>query len=150
MSIAVGYMSETRQSKCTAHGNTLTTPKYLRSHFYFFGSLILLSSSTRRRLYPQRPSGRAMIAGVFASLPRYVPSFVLRIRFSIPTFQLFIFFFSSSGGWGKTFQLLPARRFHRNLFIYFLAFPVNFTQEKNPRSTLPYTSMHSGRLALTK
>ena len=44
----------------------------LRSTIYF----ILLSSSTRRRFYPQRPSGQAVVTGAVPSPPRYVPSFM--------------------------------------------------------------------------
>ena len=51
---------------------------FLNHHFFF------LSSSTRWRFYPQRSSGQAVVTGVVSS-PRYVPSFLSSIRFSIPT-----------------------------------------------------------------
>ena len=54
----------------------------------FFPSLFL-SSSTRSRFYPQRCSGQAVVTGVVPSPPRYVPSFLSRIGFSIPTAQRF-------------------------------------------------------------
>ena len=57
---------------------------------FFHIRCVLLSSSARKRLYPQRSYGQAMVTGVYLSLPRCVPSFVLRIGFSIPTFQLFV------------------------------------------------------------
>ena len=50
---------------------------------FFFPSL-LLPGSTRRRFYPQRSSGQAVVTGVVPS-PRYEPSFLSRIGFSIPT-----------------------------------------------------------------
>ena len=37
-------------------------------------SLLLLSSSTRTRFYPQRCSGQAVVTGVIPSTPRYAPS----------------------------------------------------------------------------
>ena len=52
-------------------------------YIYIFNSS-LLHSSSNRRLYPQRPSGQAVVTGVIPS-PRYVPSFLSRIGFSIPT-----------------------------------------------------------------
>ena len=56
--------------------------------FCFFVSL-LLSSSTRRRFYPQRSSGQAVVTGVVPSPPRYGPSFLSLIGFSIPTARRF-------------------------------------------------------------
>ena len=56
--------------------------------FIFFPSL-LHSSSTRRRFYPQRPSGQAVVTGVVPSPPRYAPSILSRIGFSIPTARRF-------------------------------------------------------------
>ena len=61
--------------------DTLPWVSYQR-HVYISSSF-LLSSSTRRRFYPQRSSGQA--TGVVPSPPRYVPSFLWRIAFSIPT-----------------------------------------------------------------
>ena len=52
--------------------------------FVFFSSSLLFSSSTRRRFYPQRSSGQAVVTGVVPSPPRYVPSFLSRIGSSIP------------------------------------------------------------------
>ena len=56
--------------------------------FVFFLSSLLLSSSSRMRFYPQRSSGRAAVAGAVPS-PRYVPSFLSRIGFSILTARRF-------------------------------------------------------------
>ena len=43
--------------------------------FFFFQSSLLLSSLTRKRFYPQRSSGQAVVRGVVPSPPpRYVPS----------------------------------------------------------------------------
>ena len=55
---------------------------------FFFRPSLLLSSSTRRRFYPQRSSGQIVVKGVVPSL-RYVPSFLSRIGFSIPTARRF-------------------------------------------------------------
>ena len=44
---------------------------------------------TRRRFYPQRSSAQAMVTGVVPSPPRYVPSFLSRIGFSVPTAHRF-------------------------------------------------------------
>ena len=53
---------------------------------YFFQSSLSLSSLTRRRFYPQRySSGQVVLAGVVPSPPPYVPPFLSRIRFIIPT-----------------------------------------------------------------
>ena len=41
---------------------------------FYSGVSLLLSSSTRRRLYPRRSSGQAVVTGVVPSPPRYVPS----------------------------------------------------------------------------
>ena len=57
--------------------------------FFFFVPSLLLSSSTRRRFYPQRSSGQAVVTGVVSSTPRYVPSFLSGIGFSIPTARRF-------------------------------------------------------------
>ena len=45
----------------------------------FFSSL-LLSSSTRRRFYPQRSSGQAVATGAVPSPPRYVPLILVAHR----------------------------------------------------------------------
>ena len=86
---------------------------------------ILCSSSTHRRFYPQRFSGQAVVTGVVPSHPRYVPSFLSRIGFSIPT----------------------ARRFSSNIansrsraFRY-----INFYARKSP-----YEYVHSARIEPTK
>ena len=55
----------------------------------FIKSSLLLSSSTRRRFYPQRSPGQAVVTGVVPSPPRYVPSFLSRTGFSIPTARRF-------------------------------------------------------------
>ena len=46
----------------------------------FFGSSLLLSSSIRRRFYPQRSSGQAVVTGVVHPPPRYVPSSFIRAK----------------------------------------------------------------------
>ena len=47
---------------------------------------LLRSSSTRRRFYPLRSSGQAVVTGVVPSPPRYVPSFLFeRSEFLIAT-----------------------------------------------------------------
>ena len=53
---------------------------------------IITFRSICMRFYPQPPSGQAMCVAtdVFPSPPRYSPSFLSRIGFSIPTFQLFM------------------------------------------------------------
>ena len=38
-----------------------------------------------RRIYPQQPSGQAVVTGAFPSPLRHTPSFLSRIGFSIPT-----------------------------------------------------------------
>ena len=58
--------------------------------FFSFLSPLLRSSSTHRRLYPQRFSGLAVVTVVVPSLPRYVPSFLSRVGFSIPTARRFL------------------------------------------------------------
>ena len=60
-------------------------PAVFRNFFFFFKSSLLTSSSTRRRFYPQRSSGQAVVTGVVPSPPRYMPPFLSRIGFSIPT-----------------------------------------------------------------
>ena len=57
--------------------------------YIFLRSSLLLSSSTRRRFYPQRSPGQAVVTGVVPSPPRYVPSSLTRIGFSIPTAHRF-------------------------------------------------------------
>ena len=47
---------------------------------FFFSPSLLLSSSTRRRFYPQRPSGQAVDTGVVPFPPRYVPSIFIAHR----------------------------------------------------------------------
>ena len=55
-----------------------------------FLSSLLLSSSTRRKFYPQRSSGQVVVTtGLVPSPPRYVPSSLSRIGFSIPTARRF-------------------------------------------------------------
>ena len=58
---------------------------------WFMGwlSSLLLSSSTRTRFYPQRSSGQAVVTGAIPSPPRYVPSFLSRMGFSIATARRF-------------------------------------------------------------
>ena len=58
--------------------------------FFFFQSSLLLSSSSRiiGGFYPQRSSGQAVVTGVVRST-RYLPSFLSRIGFSIPTARRF-------------------------------------------------------------
>ena len=63
--------------------------QHLFIYCIIFWSSLLLSSSTRRRFYPQRSSGQAVVTGVVPSSPRYVPSFLSRIGFSIPTARRF-------------------------------------------------------------
>ena len=46
----------------------------------FFSSSLQLSSSTRRRFYPRRPHGQAVVTGVVPSPPRYVPSIFIAHR----------------------------------------------------------------------
>ena len=57
--------------------------------FLILLSSLALSSSTRRRLYPQRSSGQAVVTSVVPSPPRYVPSFLSRIGFSTPSARRF-------------------------------------------------------------
>ena len=57
---------------------------------FFIASRVLSSSTHGKRCYLQRPSGQPVVIGVFPLPPRYVPSFLARIEFSIPTFQLFM------------------------------------------------------------
>ena len=47
---------------------------------FFFKSSLSLSSSTRRTFYPQRSSGQAVVTGVVASSPRYLPSIFIAHR----------------------------------------------------------------------
>ena len=51
---------------------------------FCFPSAFLLSSSTRKRFYPQRSSGQAVVTGVVRSPPRYVPSIFIahRVQYS--------------------------------------------------------------------
>ena len=47
-----------------------------------------------KRFYPERPSGQVVVTdhtGGFPSPPRYMPSFLSRVGFSIPTFQPFFY-----------------------------------------------------------
>ena len=54
--------------------------------FISFNSSLLPSSSTRESFYPLRPSGQAVVRVVLSSSPgTYVPVFLARIGFSIPT-----------------------------------------------------------------
>ena len=55
----------------------------------------------RGLLNPQRPSGEAVVTGVFLSPLRYVPSILSRIGFSIPTLQHFTIV--------ELHQILPTR-----------------------------------------
>ena len=57
--------------------NVLETPEYTRSTKY------------TGKFYPQRSSGQAVVTGVVPSPLRYVPSFLSRIGFSIPTARRF-------------------------------------------------------------
>ena len=77
-------------------GGYLVLPRYGSSvmrrvsfFFFFLWPSLLFSSSTRRRFYPQRSSGQAVVTGVVPSPPGYVPSFLSRIGFSIPTARRF-------------------------------------------------------------
>ena len=64
---------------CAQHiDNNLHVGTIKRTHCCFFKSS-LLSSSSHRRLYPQRPSGQAVVIGLFPSPPRYFVSFLSRI-----------------------------------------------------------------------
>ena len=47
---------------------------------FFFSSSLLLSSLARRRFYPRRPSGQAVVTGVIPFPPRYVPLFFVAHR----------------------------------------------------------------------
>ena len=58
---------------------------YLLNHFFFPAQLV----RTKLDVYPQRSSGQSVVAGVVPSPPRYVPSFLSRIGFSIPTARRF-------------------------------------------------------------
>ena len=59
--------------------------------YFLCWSSLLLSSSTRKRFHPQRPSGQAVVTGVFPSSPRCLPSLRSRIvGLSSTTFQLFV------------------------------------------------------------
>ena len=62
---------------------TLWVPGYALWGYPGRYSSLLLSSSTRRRFYPQRSSGQAVVTGIVPSPPRYVPSSLSRIWFSI-------------------------------------------------------------------
>ena len=69
------------------------SPRESLGHFFFllfnfFHRHFLLSSSTHRS-YPQRSSGQADVTGVVPFPPRYVPSFLSRIGFNIPTARRF-------------------------------------------------------------
>ena len=57
--------------------------------FSSFLSSLLLSTSTRRRFYPQRSSGQAVVTGVVPSPPGTCLQFLSRIGFSIPTARRF-------------------------------------------------------------
>ena len=59
----------TRSSYCSGHDPSIFV--------LFYSSSLLLSSVTRRRIYPQLSSGQAVVPGVIPSSPRYVPSFFL-------------------------------------------------------------------------
>ena len=48
--------------------------------FFLFSSSLLLVSLTRRRFYPQRASGQAVVTGICPSPPRYVPLFFVALR----------------------------------------------------------------------
>ena len=77
----------------TGYENTTTQEdrkNWIKRHICFFKSSLLLSSLTRRRFYPQQTSGQqAVVTGVYPSPPRYVPSFLSRIGFRIPTAHRF-------------------------------------------------------------
>ena len=67
----------------------------LRSTIYF----ILLSSSTRRRFYPQRSSGQAVVTGVVPSR-RYVPSIFIAHRVQhIPLYNTLLAGKLNNGQW---------------------------------------------------
>ena len=55
-----------------------------RTFFFFQHHFSFPAQLTRRRFYPQRSAGQAVVTGVIPSPPRYVPSFLSRIGFSIP------------------------------------------------------------------
>ena len=79
-----------RWSKYTSEGILVLLVLAVRAVFVLFCFFItftfqLNSYIAYRRFYPQRSSGQAVVTGVVPSPPRYVPSFLSRIRFSIPT-----------------------------------------------------------------
>ena len=57
---------------CASPGNTHSRQ--------FFPITFTFSSSTRKRFYPQRSSGQAVVTGVVPSPPRYVPSIFIAHR----------------------------------------------------------------------
>ena len=63
--------------------------RFVLSSFLCYPSL-LRSSSTRKRLHPQRPSEQAVVTGVFPSPPGTCLRFVSPIGLSFPTFELFM------------------------------------------------------------
>ena len=75
----------------TADFSVLIERTSVRPFYFIFFILLsrLLSSPTRRRLYPQLSSGQAVVTGVVPSPRRYVPSLFSRIGFSIPTARRF-------------------------------------------------------------
>ena len=106
----------------------LTTPPATTSLFFLFPFLpssLLPSSSTRRRFYPQRSSGQAVVTGVVPSPPWCVPSFLSRIRFRFPLLV----------------------DFHRMLLTHALALSANHIVYSRKS---PYECVHSVRIGLAK
>ena len=67
----------------TSHIRVIFAVRLCYYFLFFVLSSLLLSISTRRRFYPQRSSGQAVVTGVVSSPPRYVPSiFAHRVQHS--------------------------------------------------------------------
>ena len=100
--------------------------------YFPFQSALLLSSSTRKRFYPQPPSERAVVTGVFPS-PRYMPSIISRIQYEGSVHSHFSSFYARR--FPTKFAHSCSRAFRSS----------NFAREQTPSGT----SMHLGRLQTT-
>ena len=95
---------------------------------FFFRHRFPLSSSTRERFYPQRPSGQDVVTGVAPSPPQCVPSFLSSARM----YQHSHFSAFYARRFSSIFSNSRSRAFHSSQ---------RFAQEKVPTRT----SMPSGR-----
>ena len=80
----------------TAHRLTATKRQSTVARLRFMFSNPLVLSSTRRRFYPQRPSGHIVVTGSVPCPPQHRLSFVLHIGFSVGTARRFTSFYAIS------------------------------------------------------